>query len=295
MPFVNVKEIKKKDRALVGIVGPQGSGKTVGALEIATAIGGKIGLIDAEGGSSYKFRNYYDFDMQELESFKPAAYITAMQEAKASGYTTVIADGISPAWNGKDGILDTKDKMEAEWEKKNPGKKFDSFNAWRFLSPEHAAFVDYMIHYPLNLICTLRCKVAYEKDDVTKKIIKKGEAPIQRDGMMYEFDVVIDVEDNPPLAPYAMVAKAKSFELHGMQLALSNRDIAARRAAWNDLGHRIRIWLETGQGMTRSEYMRKQIVEYANLVGKLDEITPMLDMAGDDIAFLQTIFDELKG
>lgn len=71
----------------------------------------------------------------------------------------------------------------------------NSFTAWREVTPQHNAFVDAILQSPLHIIATMRTKTAYEvtQDNGKTKVVKVGLAPIQRDGMEYEFTAVFDL------------------------------------------------------------------------------------------------------
>ena len=72
----------------------------------------------------------------------------------------------------------------------------NSFAAWREVTPKHNQLVDALIGADLHVIVTMRAKTSYEiADDGNgkKRPIKVGMAPVQRDGMEYEFTVVLDL------------------------------------------------------------------------------------------------------
>jgi hypothetical protein len=86
------------------------------------------------------------------------------------------------------------DRIAARSQSKN------SFTAWREVTPEHNRLVDTLTSCPMHLICTLRAKTEYVLEDVegkdgkvSKQPRKIGLAPVQRDGLEYEFDVVGDI------------------------------------------------------------------------------------------------------
>jgi hypothetical protein len=84
-----------------------------------------------------------------------------------------------------------------------------------------------MVGCKCNLIATMRSKVDYvqEKDDNGKTRVKKlGMAPIQREGMDYEFDVVFDV--NPDHSALASKSRLTMFN----DVAPARLDEAAGKA-----------------------------------------------------------------
>jgi len=184
----------------LGLTGPSGSGKTMSALLIAYGLAGdwsKIGLVCTEGGSGALYANYNRGGVQigiykflKLEPpYEPQKYISAVQAAVRAGLKVVILDTISHAWAGTGGLLDKHGRLA-------DSGKFNSFTAWRMVTPEHNALVDAMLQSPIHVIATLRVKTEWviEENERGRTMPRKiGLAPIQRDGMEYEFTIVFDL------------------------------------------------------------------------------------------------------
>jgi AAA domain len=171
----------------LALMGVTGSGKTFTALSIAKGIGAKIGLIDTENRSSSLYARYFDFDILNLDKFTPLDYVEAINEFEI-GYDVLIIDSLSHAWFG---ALEQVNNLQ------RGGKSKDSFSAWREVTPHHNQLVDTLIRCPQNLIVTMRSKQDYVMEEYTDgggkkkhKPVKVGLAPIQRDGVEYEFDIV---------------------------------------------------------------------------------------------------------
>lgn len=184
------KAVRHQERARVALIGPSGSGKTMTALLLAQGLcnGGRIGLVDSEHGSASKYAGTFDFDTLRLPSFEPAVYVEAIQLFAQTGeHDVLIIDSLSHAWT--QGAL----KMVDQIAKRN---RNDSFSAWRDVTPEHYALVDAILSSPLHVVATMRSKTEYvrEEENGRTKIRKVGLAPVQRDGMEYEFDVVADID-----------------------------------------------------------------------------------------------------
>lgn len=184
---------KTRARARVALIGPSGSGKTYSALAIAAGLGARVAVIDTERGSASKYAGLPGmpaFDVLELETFAPETYVAAIGAAGSAGYDVLIIDSLSHAWMGKDGALEQVDRAAKRSQSGN------SFAAWRDITPKHNALVDAMLASPCHLIVTMRAKTEYvmETNSRGKQEPRKiGLAPIQRDGMEYEFDVVGDI------------------------------------------------------------------------------------------------------
>lgn len=197
------KAVKTKAKLRLALAGLAGTGKTFSALAIASAISkmirdsgqgaGRIAVIDSERGSASLYADRFDFDVCELDSFSPLAYVEKIKEAEDAGYDIIIADSISHAWAGKDGALDQKDEV-AE-------RGGNSWTAWRSVTPKHNALVDAMVGSRCHFIATMRTKMEYAQETVNGKVeIKKlGLAAIQREGMEYEFTLVGDIDHSHTL------------------------------------------------------------------------------------------------
>ena len=181
---------RNQSKLRLSLIGPSGAGKTYSALLIAKGLGGSIAMLDTERGSGNLYSDVVDFDISELTPpFSPERYIEAINQAQKAGYSVLIIDSLSHAWQGEGGILDFVDK--ASQAQKN------NFGAWREASPKHNALVDAILGADLHIIGSMRSKTAWEvhKDDKTgrTKPVKVGLAPVQRDGMEYEFTSVLEL------------------------------------------------------------------------------------------------------
>jgi hypothetical protein len=147
-------------------------------------------MIDTEQGSGELYADLTVYDVARLTPpFSPDRYIQAIQAAEQTGYNVLIIDSLSHAWAGQGGILEEVDKRKA-------GQK-NQFTAWRDVTPQHNSLVDAILQSGCHIIVTMRTKTAYdfEKDQNGRlKPVKVGLAPVQRDGMEYEFTVVLDIE-----------------------------------------------------------------------------------------------------
>lgn len=191
--FAIRKAERMKRKARVAILGPTGSGKTLGALLIAKGFGGRTCLIDTERHSGdlyagHKLLKGWEYDVLTLEPpFTVERYIEAIEAVQAGGYDNAIVDSASHAWAGPGGILEFVDKKTEQQNK---------FVGWRDATPKHNDFVQRLVNAPMHMIVTMRVKMDYvlEENEKGKKVPKKvGLQPVQRDGLEYEFDVVFDL------------------------------------------------------------------------------------------------------
>lgn len=187
----------------IGLAGPSGSGKTMSSLLIAYGLVGdwsKIGLVCSEGGSGELYANYSRnnihigrYKIHKLKPpFEPQKYINAINAAIDAGLECIILDTISHAWAGTGGLLDKRSRLADT-------AKFNSFTAWRMITPEHNKFVDAMVQSQIHLIATLRTKTEWiivEDEKGKTRPQKIGLTPIQRGGMEYEFTIVFDLSQD---------------------------------------------------------------------------------------------------
>jgi hypothetical protein len=224
-----VKATKRQSFARVALVGPPGAGKTYSALRIMKGLlpeGARLAVIDTERGSASKYSDIFDFDVLELPSFEPDTYVKALYAATDAGYAGVVLDSLSHAWMGKGGALEQVDNKS-----KAAGS---SFNAWRDVTPQHNRLVDAMLTYPGHLIVTMRVKTEYVVEQVTKNgrttsvPRKVGLAPVQRDGLEYEFDVVGDLNAENALS----ITKTRCSALNGALVEQPGEEMGATLRAW---------------------------------------------------------------
>lgn len=221
------KAERKKAKLRLGISGPSGSGKTMGALKLAFGLGGKVGLIDTEHGSGDLYAHLGDYDIISLVApFTVAKYLEAIKAFEAAGYSTIIIDSLSHAWAGDGGLLDKQGKIA--------DKIGNSYTAWRNVTPEHNALVDAMLQSDAHIIATMRAKTEYvmETNDKGKQAPRKvGLAPVQRDGMEYEFTVFLDVA----IDHSATASKDRTSLFDGEYFKISEKT-----------GAKLLKWLEAG-------------------------------------------------
>lgn len=190
---------REKLKLRLAIDGPTGSGKTYTALRIASALGGRIAVIDTENRSASKYvgesvdDKTWEFDVCELADgqYSPNSYIQAIRDAERSGYDVLIIDSLSHAWDGAGGALDMVDRKTASDPRGN------SFTAWREITPQHRALVQSLLSCKCHLIVTMRSKMEYvlQTNERGKMVPTKiGLKPIQREGVEYEFDIVLDLD-----------------------------------------------------------------------------------------------------
>lgn len=235
------KAQRKKAKLRLGISAPSGGGKTMSSLLLAYGITDdweKIGLIDTEAGSGELYVGETaetpegpvkigEYNYIRIEPpFTVAKYLAAIRAFEKSGVEIIIEDSLSHAWAGAGGLLDKQGK-EAD-------RTGNSYTAWRNVTPEHNALVDAILQSPCHHISTMRSKTEYvlETNDKGKQVPKKvGMAPVQRDGMEYEYTVFMDIDSKH----IAYASKDRTNLLKSEQFMISPAT-----------GKMLREWLEKG-------------------------------------------------
>lgn len=233
MAFKPARRIAKK--AKIALDGPSGSGKTATALRLARGLAGpdgKVAVIDTERGSASlyagRFGGAWDVD-DTMPDYSPKRLMEQIRDAERDGYAALVVDSLSHYWMAEGGELDMVDAA-----KKRSGKG-DGFGAWKEVTPVHNQLIQCILTSKLHIVCTMRTKVEWvvEKNEAGKNAPRKvGMAPIQRDGMDFEFDLYGNMD-----AATLVVNKTR---LEVVPLG------AVFREAGEALGEKIAAWLASG-------------------------------------------------
>jgi hypothetical protein len=221
------KAIKHEAKLRLAIAGPAGSGKTYTALTIAQSLanGGKIAVVDTEHGSASKYADLFSFDVDEMDPpYHPDRFVDAIREAAEAGYSVIVLDSLSHAWNGTGGLLEIVDQIAARSSSKN------TFVAWKQGTPIYNKLVDRIIQSNIHVIATIRQKMDYvlENENGKQKPVKVGLAPVQREGFEYEFDVVMNMDNDNQ----GVIVKTRCPALSGGVYRKPGKDVANILAAW---------------------------------------------------------------
>jgi hypothetical protein len=198
MTYSFQKATKENIKLRMALYGPPGCGKTYTALQLASCMGKRIGLIDTEHGSSRKYGNLFNFEVLELSKFGPSQYYNAIESAEESGFDYLIIDSLSHAWYAE---LDVVGSDVRNWAKVRPIER----QLW-----------DKIISSSCHIIATMRSKIEYEygateisgKQKMTS-VRKIGTAPIQKEGSEYELDICGLLDDQNTL----MISKSRCPEI----------------------------------------------------------------------------------
>lgn len=187
------KAVRTEAKYKLALTGISGSGKTKSALRFARGLSpeGKIAVLDTEANSSSLYSDEFDFDVSPVSPpYTIDKFINAIKFAENNGYDVLIIDSISHAWAGEGGILNQKEKLDASRPTSN------GFANWAKLTPQQDKFMAAILFAKIHVIVTMRSKTSYvltQNDKGKQEPRKMGLAPIQRDGVEYEFTTVFDL------------------------------------------------------------------------------------------------------
>lgn len=194
---MRIERAQRKDvKIKLAITGPSGAGKTMSSILLAHGLcpEGKILVIDSENKSSNLYADHpltknKHFDVLSIDApYTIQKYIQALEMGVNEKYDVIILDSISHAWAGEGGLLDKKSAIDS--------RGGNSYTNWATVTKEQEMFKSKLLHASAHVIATMRSKQDYvmEANEKGKSAPKKvGLAPIQRDGMEYEFTTVFDV------------------------------------------------------------------------------------------------------
>lgn len=192
---------REKSKLRIALAGVSGGGKTLGALLLASGLTGgdfsKVCLIDTEHRRGELYANRSDLGIGEFwyielkAPYSPDRYKECVDAAvqKVGPNGVVIVDSLSHAWNSSGGVLEIKAGIAAQ-----PNK--NSYTAWDEAGRIQNNFINYLLSVNCHTICTLRVKQDYvltENDRGKQVPVKVGLAPVQRDDVEYEFDIMFTI------------------------------------------------------------------------------------------------------
>lgn len=218
-------------KALIGLYGGSGSGKTFSALKLARGIVGPDGIVlmgDTESGRGEMYVGadgigQYDVDPIEApySSNRYSALIREASEvAKSIGKPVcLVIDSMSHEWEGVGGVVSAAEKIAADRAARYK-KDWDgnvNFGDWKTPKQDHKRMVLAMLGAPIHIIVCLRAKYAsrqidrkdFEKFGIPSNtrgnsvVIKDDhQSPIQDSDFIYEMTVHAELRNDAPGVPH---------------------------------------------------------------------------------------------
>lgn len=231
---------------LMGIAGPTGSGKTLGALRLAAGITGgdwsSVFFINCDpllNGLGYvddkvwKIGRYM-FHHQE-PPHHPARLIETLRAAIDEGAKVAIIDTLSHIWAGRGGVREIHDNMTG-----NP------FANWAKVDPIWNTWIDFLtFDCPIHVLAPIRSTLKYVQEDDAGADRKKstvkllGMQPILRPDSEYEFPLLVQLRRDDH--------RAEIITSRGQMIPPALIGIDNTVELTEDLGENLRNWAETGE------------------------------------------------
>ena len=190
-----------------------------------------------------------NYDILNINApFDPRKYIQAIHDAENEGYDVLIIDSLTHCWISEGGLLDMKEQLAASG-------KYNSFSAWSKVTPLQNKLIEAMLTSRCHIIATMRSRTEYvivQNDRGKQEPRKVGLAPVQRDGMDYEFSLVFDLNNEHTVT----VSKDRTSLFDGQSFTLSP-----------EIGSKLLEWLNSGKDIPDSRELneRKQSLYRAYL------------------------------
>ncbi|MDB5200538.1 MAG: hypothetical protein JWO92_2501 [Chitinophagaceae bacterium] len=192
MSILNIRPAKRGgSKAIIGIAGVSGSGKTFTALLIARGMVDKaseIGFLDTENKRGSMYADILDghFMIGDLyPPFSPKRYSEAIKEFQDAGVKVLVIDSVSHEWEGEGGCDDIANaSLES-------GKKMAN---WIGAKREHKSFMNTILQCNMNVICCIRAR---EKTDFKNpaKPVSLGIQPVCEKNFMFEMTASLLMEN----------------------------------------------------------------------------------------------------
>jgi len=180
------KSNRTRTKIRMAVAGPSGSGKSYSSLLIAKGISSRwedIAVLDTEHGSADLYAHLGSYNVLTLEGpMSPEKYIKAIELCEKEGIKVLIIDSLSHCWEY---LLDVHSNMVG-----------NSFTNWGKITPRQNALIQKILSSPMHIICTMRTKQDYVLNQKNGKYVpeKVGLKTIQREGVDYEFTLVLDID-----------------------------------------------------------------------------------------------------
>lgn len=259
---------RNQARIRLAIQGSSGSGKSLGALQVAYGLCAdwtKIAVIDTEHGSASLYSHLGAYNVLGLSTFNPEAFISALEICENSNMDVIIIDSISSEWAGTGGILDIHNSMTG-----------NSFSNWSKVIPRHDSFIQRVLASRCHVLVTLRSKQDYVLTVNTQgKTIPEnvGLKPVTREGLDYEMTTVFEVD-----IKHNVIATKDRTSLFAGKPEFRLTPI---------VGEKLRDWCNQGTVVNQRDILIKRIEDASTVEG-------LLKLYKDSPAFQSTLHEHFS-
>lgn len=190
---------RRKAKIKMALQAPSGAGKTMSAILLAKGLCNgdlsRVVVIDTENGSADLYSHLGNYNVISLKPpFTPQQYVEAINVCEKAGMEVIIIDSISHCW---DYLLDYHSSLAG-----------NSFTNWAKIKPLEKSFIDKILQCDAHVIATMRTKQDYVLNQKDGKFTpeKVGLKAVQRDGVDFEFTLVLDID----IKHYATASKDRT-------------------------------------------------------------------------------------
>ncbi len=254
---------RKRAKIKMALQGPSGSGKTMSALLLAYGLcsnWSKVAVIDTENHSAELYSHLGKYNVVNIGApYTPEKYCEAIKLCENAGMEVMIIDSISHEWDGSGGILDVHGNMAG-----------NSFTNWSKLTPRHNAFIQTILQSSTHIIATIRSKQDYVLQEKNGKMVpeKVGLKGVTRDGIDYEFTLVLDID----IKHNATANKDRTNLFSGQPEFKITEDTGAKILAWCNSGIHVELPTPTTQSITVSQVLVKEQIIACSTMQELIEL-----------------------
>lgn len=250
---------RKQAKIKMALQGSAGSGKTYSSLVLAKGlINGdfsKVAIIDTENGSADLYAHLGDYNVISLKPpFTPQQYVDAIDICEKAGIEVIILDSISHCW---DYLLDYHSSLAG-----------NSFTNWAKIKPLEKLFMDKILQCNAHVIATMRTKQDYVLNQKDGKFVpeKVGLKSVQRDGLDYEFTLVLDID----IKHYAVSSKDRTGLFMGKPEFIISENTGKSILNWCNQGS-ISSSLESTQ-IQQINLSEKDVYEHIQMCSSIAEL-----------------------
>lgn len=233
MSVINIRPVESgQSKAVIGIAGVSGSGKTYSALLIARGMVNKaseIGFLDTENKRGSLYAEILDgkFMIGDLyPPFSPSRYATAIKQFQDAGVKVLVIDSGSHEWEGEGGCEDIANLSLLQ------GKKMAN---WIGAKREHKPFMNTLLQANMDIVVTLRAREKTDFKDPMKPV-SLGIQPICEKNFMFELTASILMNDEGKTQKHLKVPSVLKEAFGDGQGYLGI-----------ETGQKIRAWLDKGK------------------------------------------------
>jgi hypothetical protein len=194
MSILNIRPVTRgESKAIIGISGVSGSGKTYTALLVARGMvnsASEIGFLDTENKRGSLYADILDgkFMIGDLyPPFSPKRYSEAIKEFQDAGVKVLVIDSVSHEWEGTGGCDDIANAPKADG---TPRKIANWIGAKR----EHKGFMNTLLQCNMHVIVCIRAreKMDFKNPD---KPVSQGIQPVCEKNFMFELTASLLMDD----------------------------------------------------------------------------------------------------